>query len=134
MSDLSDFKRDKIIGVCMAGASLTKTDEFLGVARSTILKARTVFEKEGKSSSLKQNSWRKRKFFDWDCRTLTRIVRMNTASKITTQFRQKNGTAQSWISPEGCNQKTKLKLICLKFPAVSIILSNPRVCVCVCIS
>ena len=49
MADLSDFKRGQIFGACMAGASVTKTTELFGVA----------FEKERKTSSLKQNSRRK---------------------------------------------------------------------------
>ena len=49
MADLSDFKRDQIVGARMAGASVTKTTELFGVARSTVLKVTTAFEKEGKN-------------------------------------------------------------------------------------
>ena len=48
-----------------------------------------AFEKEGKSSSLKQNSGRKRKLSDRDRRTLTWIVRKDykdTASKIKAEL------------------------------------------------
>ena len=60
----------------------------------------TAFEKEGKTSSLKQNSRRKEKLFDRDHRILTRIVRKdhkNTASKITTEL---NDHYENSVSPK----------------------------------
>ena len=43
MADLSDFKRGQIVGVHIAGASVTKTTELFGVARNTVLKVMTAF-------------------------------------------------------------------------------------------
>ena len=49
----------------------------------------SAFEKEGKTSSLSQNSKRKQKLSDRDSRTLIWVVRKdhkNTTPKITTQL------------------------------------------------
>ena len=48
MADLSDVKRGQIVGVRMAGSSVTKTAELFGVARSSVSKVIRTFEKEGK--------------------------------------------------------------------------------------
>ena len=69
IADQSDFKRGCIIGAHMAGASLTKSAELFGVAKSAILKIMTAFEKDGKTSSLKQNSGRKQTLSDRDHQT-----------------------------------------------------------------
>ena len=49
----------------MAGASVTKTTELFDVARITVSKVMTAFEKERKTSPLKQNSGRKLKLSGW---------------------------------------------------------------------
>ena len=59
----------------MAGASVTKTAELSGVAKSTVTKVTTAFEEEGKTFSLKQNSGRNRKLSNRERRTLKRIIR-----------------------------------------------------------
>ena len=43
----------------MAGTSVTENAELFSVAKSTVLKVIITFEKEGKTSSLEQNSGRK---------------------------------------------------------------------------
>ena len=48
-------------GVRIAGASVRKTAELFGVTKSTVSNLMAAFEKEGKTSSQKQNSGRKRK-------------------------------------------------------------------------
>ena len=50
MTDLSNFKSGQIVAACMAGASVTKTVEVFGVARSSVSKLMTAFKKEGKIS------------------------------------------------------------------------------------
>ena len=118
MADLSDVKRSQIVGARMTGASATKTAELFGEASSTVPEVITGFEKEGKTSSLKQNSGRKRELSDRDRQTLTWIIRMdhkNTVPKIIASREPtflkncKKGATQSRISREGCNQKRILK-------------------------
>ena len=73
----------------MTGASVRKTGELFGTARSTVSKVMTTFKKEGKTFSLKKNLGRKQKLPDRDRRSLTQIVRKdykNTAPKMPGEF------------------------------------------------
>ncbi|XP_076031981.1 uncharacterized protein LOC143019888 [Oratosquilla oratoria] len=91
MADLSEFKRGQIVGPRMAGASITKTAELLGVSRGTISKVMTAFEREGKTSSAKHRSGPKLKLSERDRQTLNRIVRKDRktpASKITAELNE----------------------------------------------
>ena len=88
MTDLSDFKRCQTVVACMACTCVTKNTELFSVARSTVSKVMTAFEKE-KTSSLKQNSGRKQKLSDRGRQTLMQIVRKdhkNTVPKITAEL------------------------------------------------
>ena len=89
MADLSDFKTGQIVGAWRTGSSATKPAESFGITRKTVSKVMTAFEKEGKASTRKQNSGRKRKLSDKEHRTLTRIFRKdhkNTAPIITAKL------------------------------------------------
>ena len=65
----------------MADSSVTQNAEVYRV-ESTVSKVMTVFAIEEKTSSRKQNSGRKRKLSDGDCRILTQIVRKNHVNKF----------------------------------------------------
>ena len=73
MADQSSFKRGQV-----DGASGTKTVDLFGVQRNTLPKVMTAFEKEGKTSSLKHNSGRKRKLSYRDRRTFRGFFRKIT--------------------------------------------------------
>ena len=61
MADLSDFKNSRFVSVRMAGASVTKTAEYFGVANRTVPKSMTAFEKEGKNLLTEPKFWKKAK-------------------------------------------------------------------------
>ena len=63
---VNSLVKDLNSGARMAGASVTKPLQLLAVAKSIDLKVMTAYEKEGKTSTLKQNCERKRKLSDRD--------------------------------------------------------------------
>jgi hypothetical protein len=85
MEDLSDFQRGQIVGVCLAGACVTKMVTLLGVSRAAVYKVMMTYTHHGRTS-VKRNSGQKPKLNERDCRTLKRIVSINhrsTAAQVT---------------------------------------------------
>jgi len=66
MGDFSGFQRGQIVGVHLAGASLTKTATLLGVSRVAVSKVMMTHTNHGRTSSAKRNSDRKPKLSERD--------------------------------------------------------------------
>lgn len=56
MSNLSDMKRDMIIGTCLVEVSMSKTANLVGVSRTAVSRVITVYTNQGKVSSVKHKS------------------------------------------------------------------------------
>ena len=75
--------------MCLAGASVTKTANLLGVSRAAVSKVMVAYTNHGKTSSAKKNRGRKPKLSDRDCQTLTRNMSKNhrtTAAKLKAEL------------------------------------------------
>jgi hypothetical protein len=86
MGDLSDFERGQIIGVCLTGASVTKTATLLGPWRA-VSKVLVEYMNRGKTTSDRRNSGQKLTLTEID-HTLRRHVlkyHSTTAAQVTGQ-------------------------------------------------
>jgi len=78
-------KRGQIVCACLAGASVTKTVNLLGVSRAAVSKAMLAYTNHGKTSSAKKNCGWKPQLSERDCQTLMMNVSKNyrtTAAKV----------------------------------------------------
>jgi hypothetical protein len=74
MRDLSDFEREQINGVHLAGASVITTATFFGVLRATVSKVMLAYMNRGKKISAKSNIGQKSTLTERQCFTLRRII------------------------------------------------------------
>jgi len=89
MGDFSDFQRGQIVGVRLAGASVTKMATLLGVSKAAVSKVISSYTNHWRTSSAKRNSGRKPQLSGKDCHMLKRIVFINqrsTAAKVTSDI------------------------------------------------
>jgi hypothetical protein len=75
MGGLSDLEREKIVGACLAGTSVTKTATLLGVL-ATIHRVMLAHTNHGKTTSAKRNSGRKSAWRKRDRRALRKIAQL----------------------------------------------------------
>jgi transposase len=82
------LRKGMIVGARSAGASVTATANLVGCARSTVSAVMTAYTRDGKTSSAKRNTGRKKKLGERDRRVLKRIVARNhkqTLAQITAE-------------------------------------------------
>jgi transposase len=102
MGDFSDFQRGQIVGVRLAGSSVTKMAILLGVSKTAVSKVRTSYTNHEKTSPPKRNSGRKQKLSERDRHSLKRTLTINrrsTAAKVTAELN---------IHLEDCSYTTSL--------------------------
>uniref|UniRef100_A0A3P8SKM5 Transposase Tc1-like domain-containing protein n=1 Tax=Amphiprion percula TaxID=161767 RepID=A0A3P8SKM5_AMPPE len=81
--DLSDFERGFIVGARMAGASVTRTAQLVGVSIGTVAKVTSAFRVTGKTSvSRVGNCGRQRTLNDRDARALVQFVKQNRSATL----------------------------------------------------
>jgi IS30 family transposase len=59
MGDLPNFEREQIFGLCLAGASVTKTATLLGALETTVSKVMSAYKNHGKATSAMRNRGQK---------------------------------------------------------------------------
>ena len=74
MAKLSDFKVSQIVSTRTVGARITKNRLIIWFSKEYYLESNDSIWERMKTSSLQQNSGKKRKLSDRDCRTLRPIV------------------------------------------------------------
>ena len=56
MGDSSEFQRGQIVGVHLAGASVSKMATLLGVSRAAVSKVMMTYTNHGRTSTAKRNN------------------------------------------------------------------------------
>jgi transposase len=77
MRVFSYFEKGQIVGVRLAGASVTKATTLIGVSRAIVSKVMSAYTNHGKTTSPKRNSGRKSTLTERDRRTFRRIDSKN---------------------------------------------------------
>ena len=86
MGDISNFQRGQIVGAHLAGESVTKTTNRLGVSRTAVSNVMMTYTNHWRTLSAKRSSGQKPKPSERDRCILKRIVPVNrssTAAKVT---------------------------------------------------
>jgi transposase len=88
MGDLSDFERGQIVGVCLAGASVTKTAAIIRASRATVSKVMSAYTNHEKTISMKRNSGQKSTLTEREHRTLRTVSKNHrtAAAQVSTEL------------------------------------------------